>query len=159
MGEAAACVKEADALDSARGVLPNPARANERYERAIRLFDADCDTGNREACQALVAINRRVRPILLTDRALAIRFHGRVCETGGGDACVQAARLLDRRGGPVAELQRAADLYERGCESGDLASCERGIEMFRGGQGLPASPGRAAMLELTAAELRKRRRQ
>ena len=83
MGEAAACVKEADALDSARGVLPNPARANERYERAIRLFDADCDTGNREACQALVAINRRVRPILLTDRALAIRFHGRVCETGG----------------------------------------------------------------------------
>ncbi len=74
LGDAESCVKVADAVDTGKSVPPNPAEANALYEQAIRLFDEDCARGNKTSCDGLLALYHRVRPILLKDAALALRF-------------------------------------------------------------------------------------
>jgi len=156
-GDAAACKKHADQLDTGEGgVRPDPVRANQRYERAVALFEAACARNEPTACDGLLNLYRSVRPLTINDRALALRFYTRVCEARAREGCYTAAGLFERA--VPADLPRAASLYAEGCDAGHLESCERAAEMFRTGRGVPRDPARAAFYAAQAAEIRRYRR-
>lgn len=156
-GDGGACQKLAAALDTADGIQPDPIRAAELYQRAALLYDTACASGDQQACEAVLRLYRDVRPIVITNGALALRVFGRVCEAGAGPACHHAAAILDRGQGVRMDRARAAALYERGCDRGDIDSCERLAEMYGKGDGVPRDLLRSRWFQEQAAQWRRGR--
>jgi len=151
-------MRAASKIESGSAGPANAADADALYERAAQLLEGECSRGAQESCNAMSKLFAQVKPLVLKDAALALRFYTRLCEARTGEACHRAAGMHDRGEGVPVNRARAAALYVQGCEGDQLESCVRGAEIYRLGQGVAVDLRRAAYLTERADEIRRFRR-
>jgi TPR repeat protein len=106
-------------------------------ERAAAYYDQACDGGHRQSC------------LLLASRAegrSAVLAYERACDAGSGFGCATAAQHHRRGAFVEPSLEKAAELFSRGCTIGNLAACVMGAEMYSNVDVSPQENRRARLM-------------
>jgi TPR repeat protein len=92
----------------------------------IRKKQAACDGGDAASCIKLGELYQKAfyatdsEP---SDGENAFRFYQRACKLGSVDGCRDMAWCYDEGMGVAHDQSRAENLYQQGCDGGDMASC------------------------------------
>lgn len=111
---AVSCANLAMALLRGQGVAKN-------VERALGLYQANCDAGDLVACVSLGQAYDTGFDVK-ADPARAEQLYRKACDGGSGLGCSNLAGLFNRADGG-AEDPRVKALYEKSCDAGVYAGC------------------------------------
>jgi TPR repeat protein len=114
--------------------------------RALSLFRMACERQQWRACFNLATRHYKGESLgLAPDLTVAISFFERACNVGPPSACTDGAAYLSPRQ-PHVEATKAAELFRRACDRGDLAGCNGLGACYGHGTGVPRDDVRAREL-------------
>ncbi|NMO16958.1 sel1 repeat family protein [Pyxidicoccus fallax] len=130
-GDADGCVEQAVLLLDGTGVKKDAARA-------AAVLGTACDTGSPRACSLLAWMYEQGRGVE-RDTARAAFMYRRACDEGLPRACTQLGGMLaSTPDAGEADGTRALQLFDQGCEGGDLLACRQKAQAHECGRAVPA---------------------
>jgi serine/threonine protein kinase/TPR repeat protein len=123
------CAKLAEALMKGRGAPKN-------VNRAVSLYDEDCQAGSAASCNALA-------PLLMNgdgvtkDLAHGMRLYDQACRLGNAKACVSLGLIHLNSDGAAKSPELAATNFDQGCTGGELKGCLELSRLYGQGRGVP----------------------
>lgn len=116
------CLAASGMLQSGTGVAANASEASALRERASKALEAACSSRDFEACESLGDFYMGEYDKASKKPEKAIAFYNTACGGGWDNACLEAARILERGDAPVPKNpQTAKQYYEYACVRGGIA--------------------------------------
>ena len=112
----------------------------ESCKKVVEIYESECNKKNAEACNRLgQEYSGEMETITGYDAIKAVSFFSRACDLNYGEGCANLAWKYREKGEHADKVQaskileKAIQLYEKECESGNIESCRAVGEKYATG--------------------------